>query len=68
MVDRPTHMKAIGTKWVFKNMMDKHGAITRNKAWLVAKGYCQMEGIDFDLTFAPVARLEAIRMFLTYAI
>ena len=40
LVDRPTHMKAIGTKWVFKNKMDEHGVITRNKARLVAKGYC----------------------------
>ena len=68
LVDRPTHMKTIGTKWVFKNKMDEHGVITRNKTRLVAKGYCQMEGIDFDETFAPVARLEAIRMFLAYAI
>ena len=63
----PCHMKVIGTKWVYRNKMDEHGVITRNNARLVAKGYSQTEGIDFDETFAPVARLEAIRMFLAYA-
>ena len=57
----------IGTKWVFKNKMDEIGAVTRNKARLVAKGYSQEEGIDFYETFAQVARLEAIRIFLAYA-
>ena len=56
----------IGTKWVFINKMDETEIVTRSKARLVVKGYSQEEGIDFDETFAPVARLEAIRIFLTY--
>ena len=47
--------------------MDENGTVIRNKVRLVAKGYCQQEGIDFDETFAPVAKLEAIRIFLAYA-
>ena len=47
--------------------MNEQGKIVRNKAWLVCKGYAQVEGQDFDETFAPVAWLEAIRMFLAYA-
>ncbi|KAJ9544428.1 hypothetical protein OSB04_024135 [Centaurea solstitialis] len=58
---------AIGTKWVFRNKKDENGVVIRNKAWLVAQGYCQEEGIDYEETFAPVARLEAIRIFLAYA-
>ncbi|KAK2369267.1 putative mitochondrial protein [Trifolium repens] len=57
----------IGTKWVFKNKLAENGIIVRNKARLVAQGYNQEEGIDFDDTFAPVARLEAIRLLLAYA-
>ena len=57
----------IGTRWVFRNNLDEHGNITRNKARLVAQGYKQEEGIDYDETFAPVARLESIRIFLAYA-
>ena len=49
-----------------RNKMDETGIVTRNKAILVTKGYSQEEGIDFDETFAPVARLEAIRIFLSY--
>ena len=56
----------IDTKWVFRNKMDENGIVVRNKARLVAKGYCQQEGMDFDEIFAPVARLEAIRIFLAY--
>ena len=52
---------------VFRNKTDSDGTIIRNKARLVAKGYSQQEGIDYDQTFAPVTRLEAIRMFLAYA-
>ncbi|KAK6124609.1 hypothetical protein DH2020_041650 [Rehmannia glutinosa] len=67
LVQRPTHKNVIGTKWVFRNKMNEEGSVVRNKARLVAKGYFQEEGIDFDETSAPVARLEAIRMFLAYA-
>ena len=54
----------IGTKWIFKNKTNEEGVITRNKARLVAQGYTQIEGVDFDETFAPVARLESIRLLL----
>ncbi|GKD45972.1 retrovirus-related pol polyprotein from transposon TNT 1-94, partial [Tanacetum coccineum] len=55
------------TKWVFKNKLDENGVVSRNKARLKAQGYNQQEGIDFDETFAPVARLESIRIFFAYA-
>nr|GEZ94488.1 hypothetical protein [Tanacetum cinerariifolium] len=57
----------IGTKWIWKNNMDEHGVVIKNKARLVAQGYNQQEGIDYEETFAPVARLKAIRIFLAYA-
>ena len=57
----------IGTKWVFRNKLDENGNVVRNKARLVAQGFKQQEGIDFEETFAPVARLESIRMLLAYA-
>jgi hypothetical protein len=57
----------VGTKWVFYNKQDEHGVVTRNKARLVAKGYSQVKGLDFDETYALVARLESIRILLAYA-
>ncbi|GJX63503.1 putative ribonuclease H-like domain-containing protein [Tanacetum coccineum] len=56
-----------GTKWVFMNKKDERGIVIKNKARLVAQGYTQEEGIDYDEVFAPVARIEAIRLFLAYA-
>jgi hypothetical protein len=56
----------VRTKWVFRNMQDKHRVVTRNKARLVAKGYAQVAGLDFEETFALVARLELIRILLAY--
>ncbi|KAI3758868.1 hypothetical protein L6452_06440 [Arctium lappa] len=67
LVPRPDGKTIIVTKWVFKNKKDEEGIIIRNQAKLVAKGYVQEEGIDYDETYAPVARIEAIRMFLAYA-
>jgi len=64
---RPADHNIIGTKWIFKNKSDEHGTVVRNKAHLVAQGYTQIEGIDFDETFAPVARLESIRILLSIA-
>ena len=57
----------IRTKWIFKNKFDEHGTIIINKSRLVAQGYIQVEGVDFDETFAPVARLESIRILLAIA-
>nr|GEY07590.1 putative ribonuclease H-like domain-containing protein [Tanacetum cinerariifolium] len=59
--------RAIGTKWVFKNKKNERGIVIRNKARLVALGHTQEEGIDYDEVFSPVARIEAIRLFLDYA-
>ncbi|GJX91007.1 putative reverse transcriptase, RNA-dependent DNA polymerase [Tanacetum coccineum] len=67
MVDLPNGKKAIGTKWVFRNKKDERGIVIRNKARLVAQGYTQEEGIDYDEVFAPVARMEVTRLFLAYA-
>jgi hypothetical protein len=67
LVPRP-NQNVVGTKWVLRNKRDEHGVVTRNKARLVAKGYSQVECFDFDETYAPVARLETIRILLAYAI
>ncbi|GJV09135.1 putative ribonuclease H-like domain-containing protein [Tanacetum coccineum] len=67
LVDLPNGKKAIGTKWVFRNKKDERGIVIRNKARLVAQGHRQEEGIDYEEVFAPVARIEAIRLFLAYA-
>ncbi|WJX61599.1 hypothetical protein P8452_46671 [Trifolium repens] len=68
LVPRPTHKNIIGTKWVLRNKLNEQGEVVRNKARLVAQGYIQQEGIDFTETFAPVARLEAIRLLLSYVV
>jgi hypothetical protein len=57
----------LALKWIFKNNLNEQGRVVRNKARLVCKGYAQIEGLDFDETFAPITRLEAIRIFLSYA-
>ncbi|GKD09621.1 putative ribonuclease H-like domain-containing protein, partial [Tanacetum coccineum] len=68
LVDLPYGKRAIGTKWVYMNKKDERGIVIRNKARLVAHGYTQEEGIDYDEVFAPVSRIEAIRLFLAYAL
>nr|GEW30984.1 hypothetical protein [Tanacetum cinerariifolium] len=65
--DHPIRVRPIGTKWVLKNKKDERGIVIRNKARLVAQGHIQEEGIDYEELFAPVARIEAIRLFLAYA-
>nr|GEY91431.1 putative ribonuclease H-like domain-containing protein [Tanacetum cinerariifolium] len=65
--DLPYRKRAIGTKWVFKNKKDEKGIVERNKARLVVQGHTQKERIDYEEVFAPVARIEAIRLFLAYA-
>ncbi|GJV53902.1 putative ribonuclease H-like domain-containing protein [Tanacetum coccineum] len=67
LVDLPYGKKAIGTKWVYRNKKVERGIVVRNKARLVAQGYKQKKGIDYDEVFAPIARIEAIRLFLAYA-
>ena len=66
LVERP-NTNVIGTKWVFRNKQDENGVVTRNKAILVAQGFTQVKGLDFEETYAPMARLEAIRMLLAFA-
>jgi hypothetical protein len=66
LVPRPKQ-NIVGTKWVFRNMQDEHGVMTRNKARLVEKGYAQVAGLDFEKTFAPIAGLESIWILLAYA-
>jgi hypothetical protein len=61
------NQNVLGTKWVFHNKQDGHGVVTRNKARLVVKGYSQVEGLDFDETYALIVRLESIRILLAYA-
>ncbi|KAL8158002.1 hypothetical protein AgCh_002637 [Apium graveolens] len=67
LVPPPQNAKVIGTRWAFKNKRDEDGNIIRNKARLVAQGYNQHEGIDYDETYAPVARLEAIRILMAFS-
>jgi hypothetical protein len=60
LVEPPPNCHPIGTKWVWKNKEGENGMVVRNKSRLVAQGYSQKEGIDYEETFAPVACLEAI--------
>nr|GEV13923.1 putative ribonuclease H-like domain-containing protein [Tanacetum cinerariifolium] len=66
LMDLPYGKRVLGTKWVFRNKKDERGIVIRNKARLVTQGHTQEEGIDYDEVFAPVARIEAIRLFLAY--
>ncbi|KAK9080219.1 hypothetical protein SSX86_001895 [Deinandra increscens subsp. villosa] len=66
LIEAPKGIEPIPVKWIFKNKRDDRGIIIRNKARLVVKGYLQEDGIDYDEVYAPVARLEAIRIFLAY--
>lgn len=67
LVPRPEGVKVIRTKWIHKNKIDEEGNVIRNKSRLVGQGYTQIEGVDFDETFAPVARLESIRLLFGMA-
>ena len=67
LVPKPKGVNVIRTKWIFKKKSDEHGTVIRNKSRLVAQGYTQVEGIDFDETFASVAKLESIRILLAIA-
>jgi hypothetical protein len=67
LVEFPKNKNVIGTKWVYRNKQDERGIMVKNNARLVAKGYSQVEGLDYGETFTPVARLETIRILLAYA-
>ncbi|GJU92396.1 putative reverse transcriptase domain-containing protein [Tanacetum coccineum] len=67
LVAHPKYTTIIGTKWVYRNKLNENGIVSRNKARLVAQGYNQQEGIDYDETYVLVARLESIRILLSYA-
>jgi hypothetical protein len=68
LVPPPLDYHPIGTKWVYKSKQSEDGVVVRNKARLVAQSFCQKEGIYYEETFAPVARLEAIRILLAFAV
>nr|GEY15163.1 copia protein [Tanacetum cinerariifolium] len=67
LVNLPQGKRAIGTKWVFRNKKDERGIVVKNKARIIAQGHIQEKGINYKEVFAPVARIEAIRLFLAYA-
>ncbi|XP_070057453.1 uncharacterized mitochondrial protein AtMg00820-like [Nicotiana tomentosiformis] len=67
MIPKPKNRSVISTKWVFRNKLDEDGPVTRNKARLVVQGYSQEEDIEYDETFAPVGRLEIIRLLIAFA-
>ncbi|GKE19062.1 retrovirus-related pol polyprotein from transposon TNT 1-94 [Tanacetum coccineum] len=68
LVPKPHGKTIIGSKWIWKNKMDENGIVIKNNARLASHGYNQLERIDYEETFVPVARLEAIRIFLAYAV
>nr|GEX98639.1 hypothetical protein [Tanacetum cinerariifolium] len=68
LVDRPLCKNVINMKWLWKNKRDEENTVIRNKSRFVAKGYAQKEGLDFKESFAPVARLEDVRLFIAYAV
>jgi hypothetical protein len=68
LVDPPPGCKTIGKKWVWKNKEGEKGEVLRNKSRLVAQGFSRKEGTDYEETFAPIARLEAIRILLTFSV
>nr|GEV17277.1 hypothetical protein [Tanacetum cinerariifolium] len=67
LIDRPLYTNIINMKWLWKNKRDEENTVIRNKSRLVAKGYAQKEGVDFEESFVPVARLEAVRLIIVYA-
>ena len=67
LVPGPNNKNVIDTKWVFRNKLNEDEQVTRKKDRLVCKGYAHIEGIDFEETFAPIARMEAIWLLLAYA-
>jgi hypothetical protein len=67
LVPRPKDKNVIDTKWVYKTKLNEDGQVTRKKSRLVCKGYAQVEGVDFEETFSPVARMELIQFLLAYA-
>ncbi|GKF48274.1 retrovirus-related pol polyprotein from transposon TNT 1-94 [Tanacetum coccineum] len=66
LVPAPDKIKPLTLKWLFKNKHDEENTVIRNKTRLIMRGYRQEEGIDFEESFAPIARMEAIRIFLAY--
>jgi hypothetical protein len=68
LVDQPPNCKPIKAKWVWKNKEGENGDVMSNKSRLVAQCYSQMEGIDYEETFAPVARLQATRILLAFSV
>ena len=66
MVPKPSDKNVIGTKWVFRNKLNKKAIVIRNKARLVCKGYSQEEGLDYEETFVPISWLEEVKIILAY--
>ncbi|KAI5341991.1 hypothetical protein L3X38_009866 [Prunus dulcis] len=67
LVNRPFDKPIIGVRWIYKTKLNLDGSVQKNKAWLVAKGYSHKPGIDFNETFAPVARLDTVRTLVAVA-